>query len=258
MSDETISQTARPLPRPRTMAWSTTAGANAETAWRRWATRHRAAAAMLGGLAGVQIASLFGFWLGGIGLDRLDFDTANGAIFLPQATHVQQFLIGGLSHYMDGVFFGLIFAVAAWPLLPLPATRAGNLAKAMIFSTVLAIVAAFVVLHSRVRAVVRQAQRFSDRLPPRVEVRLQHSYRPLDLRRSSGLDLQPVGRRAVRGLDPDIEAIISTTQRSSVTSPGAGGAGRRQVPRRRAGVRGSRRPTGALAARRVRSGTGRR
>jgi hypothetical protein len=128
------------------MAWSTTAGANAETAWRRWATRHRAAAAMLGGLAGVQIASLFGFWLGGIGLDRLDFDTANGAIFLPQATHVQQFLIGGLSHYMDGVFFGLIFAVAAWPLLPLPATRAGNLAKAMIFSTVLAIVAAFVVL----------------------------------------------------------------------------------------------------------------
>jgi hypothetical protein len=142
---ETFNQTARALPRTGTTAWSK-AGANAETAWRRWATRHRAAAAMLGGLVGVHVASLFGFWFGGFGLDRLDFNTANGAVYLPQATHIQQFLVGGLSHYTDGVFFGLIFAVAAWPLLPLPATRLGNLAKAMIFSTVLALLAAFVVL----------------------------------------------------------------------------------------------------------------
>lgn len=147
MSDinETFRQTARPLPRIRTTARST-AGANAETAWRRWATQHRAAAAMLGGLVGVQIASLLGIWFGGFSLDRLDFNTANGLVFLPKATPATQFLVGGLSHYTDGVFFGLIFAVAVSPLLPLPATRAGNLVKALIFSTILAVLAVFVVL----------------------------------------------------------------------------------------------------------------
>jgi len=36
--------------------------------------------------------------------------------------------------------------VAVSPLLPLPATRVGNLAKAMIFSTILGLLAIFVVL----------------------------------------------------------------------------------------------------------------
>jgi len=143
--NETISQTARPLPRPRTMAWST-AGANAETAWRRWATKHRVAAAMLGGLVGVHIASLLGIWFGGFSLDRLDFNTANGLVYLPKSTPATQFLVGGLSHYTDGMFFALIFAVAVSPLLPLSATRAGNLAKALIFSTILALLALFVTL----------------------------------------------------------------------------------------------------------------
>jgi len=146
---ETFGQTARPLPRPRTTARTTarsTAGANAETAWRRWATRHRVAAAMLGGLVGVHIASLLGVWFGGFGLDRLDFNTANGLVYLPKATPATQFLVGGLSHYTDGVFFALIFAVAVSPFLPLSATRAGNLVKALIFSTILALLALFVAL----------------------------------------------------------------------------------------------------------------
>lgn len=39
---------------------------------------------------------------------------------------------------------GLIFAVAVSPLLPLPATRVGNLVKALIFGTILAVLALFV------------------------------------------------------------------------------------------------------------------
>jgi hypothetical protein len=143
--NETFDQAARLVPRTRTMARST-AGANAELAWRRWATRHRVAASLLAGLVGVHIASLIGIWLGGFGLDKLDFDTANGVVFLPTSTPATQFLVGGLSHYTDGMFFALIFAVAVSPLLPIPATRTGNLVKAMIFSTVLAILALFVTL----------------------------------------------------------------------------------------------------------------
>lgn len=141
----TFDQAAKALPRARTRA-RYRARANAEIAWRRWATEHRVAAAALGGIVAVQVASLLGFWLRGFGLSELDFNTANGAVYLPQATHVQQFLVGGLSHYIDGAVFALIFAVAVSPLLPLPATRVGNLAKAMIFSTILGLLAIFVVL----------------------------------------------------------------------------------------------------------------
>jgi hypothetical protein len=117
---------------------------NAETAWRRWATEHRAAAAMLGGLVGVHVASVIGIWLGGFKLYRLDYNTGNGAVYLPKASATQQFLVGGLSHYADGVFFAVIFAVAISPVLPIPSTRIGNAAKAMIFGTVLALLALFV------------------------------------------------------------------------------------------------------------------
>ena len=134
---------ARALPRTRATARAR-AGVTADIAWRRWATRHRAVAAMLGGLVGVHIASVLGSWFGGFHLDRLDYSTGNGAVYLPKAAPAVQFVVGGLSHYADGVFFGLIFAVAVSPLLPLPATRAGNLAKALIFGTILAVLALFV------------------------------------------------------------------------------------------------------------------
>src|SRR5260370_1225331 len=139
----TVGPVARPLPRTQKAAWSK-AGTNAETAWRRWATQHRAVAAMLGGLVGVHIASVLGAWFGGFHLYPLHYSTGNGAVYLHKATPTVQFVVGGLSHYADGVFFGLIFAVAVSPLLPLPATRAGNLVKALVFGTILALLALFV------------------------------------------------------------------------------------------------------------------
>jgi hypothetical protein len=113
-------------------------------AWRRWATRHRVQSAMLGGLVAVHICSLLGFWLGGFGLVKLDYNTANGKVYLPHGTAMQQFVVGGLSHYADGVFFAVVFAIAISPRLPLPATALGNLGKALIFGTVLALLALFV------------------------------------------------------------------------------------------------------------------
>ena len=137
------------IARPTRVAGATSrewarSGHNAETAWRRWVTQHRAVSAMLGGLVGVHVASLLGLWFGGFHLFRLDYDTANGAVYLPKATPTQQLLVGGLSHYADGVFFALIFAVAVAPRIPLPSTAIGNLAKALIFGTVLALLALFV------------------------------------------------------------------------------------------------------------------
>ncbi|MGW6901563.1 hypothetical protein ACWGF2_34030 [Streptomyces sp. NPDC054919] len=112
--------------------------------WRDWSTRHRLLAAMLGGLVAVHISSLAGFWMGGFGLTRLDYNTANGTVLLPGGSPTQQFVIGGMSHYADGVFFAVLFALALSPVIPLQATRLGNITKSLILGTVLALLAIFV------------------------------------------------------------------------------------------------------------------
>ncbi len=117
------------------------ARANAMYAWRRWATGHRVAAALLAGLIAVHVASIIGFWLGGFNLTRLDWNTANGLVYVPDAEPMSQFLIGGLHHYADGVFFAVVYAIALAPFLPLPATALGNLGKGLLFGTALAVLA---------------------------------------------------------------------------------------------------------------------
>lgn len=112
--------------------------------WRDWSTQHRLLAAMLGGIVAVHISSLVGFWMGGFGLTRLDYNTANGTVLLPGGSLTQQFVVGGVSHYADGVFFAVLFALALSPVMPLRATRLGNIAKSLIFGTVLALLAIFV------------------------------------------------------------------------------------------------------------------
>lgn len=113
-------------------------------AWRTWSTQHRVLAASLGGFVAVHISSLLGFWMGGFGLTRLDYNTANGMVLLPHGTPTQQFIVGAFSHYIDGVVFAVLFALGLSPLLPLPATRVGNIVKSLIFGTVLALLAIFV------------------------------------------------------------------------------------------------------------------
>lgn len=111
------------------------------TAWRSWATRHRVWAALLAGLVAVHIGTVVGFWLGDFGLTRLDWPTANGLVYVPDASPVAQFLIGGLSHYLDGILFALVYAIALAPFLPFGSTAVGNLAKGLVFGTILAVLA---------------------------------------------------------------------------------------------------------------------
>src|SRR5258708_18930852 len=73
------------MPRPR-ITERCTAGAKAETAWRRWSTQHRVAAAMLGGLMGGHIASLLGIWFGGFSLHPLAVNPLKWVGFLAMDT----------------------------------------------------------------------------------------------------------------------------------------------------------------------------
>ena len=110
-------------------------------AFRGWATRHRVSAALIAGLVAVHVGTIFAFWMGGFGLTRLDWPTANGLVYLPDAGATTQFLVGGAFHYVDGIFFALVYAIALAPFLPFRASAAGNLAKGLLFGIILTILA---------------------------------------------------------------------------------------------------------------------
>ena len=115
-------------------------GAKFSTTWRNWVREHMAAAAILAGLVATQIATVCGYWLTGIGLPQLDWNRVNGAIFTPGASSTVQFVSGGVFHYLDGIAFAVIFVAGVYPWLPGPATLMGNLAKAMVMGTLLALI----------------------------------------------------------------------------------------------------------------------
>ncbi|MBO9521435.1 MAG: hypothetical protein J7518_07845 [Nocardioidaceae bacterium] len=115
------------------------------TAWRRWATQHRLAAAVVAGIVATHIGTVFAFFLGGLGLARVDWSTANGAVYMPLAgdahfSDTTRFLFGTGMHYVDGILFAIIFAVAFHPLLPFRSTPHGNMVKGVVFGLILTFV----------------------------------------------------------------------------------------------------------------------
>jgi hypothetical protein len=107
--------------------------------YRAWVTNHTVAAALLGGLIATHVASVSGFMMPGIGLPRLDWSTANGLIYNPKSSANVQFLSGSIFHYMDGIAFGVMFAIAVHPLMRRwRSTVTGNLLKGLAFGTALA------------------------------------------------------------------------------------------------------------------------
>lgn len=113
---------------------------SAVVAFRLWATRHRITAALLAGFVAVHVATIIGFWMGGFGLTRQDWPTANGLVYIPHASALALFVVGAVAHYLDGIFFALVFAIGIAPYVPIRATLLGNLAKGVLFGIVLAIV----------------------------------------------------------------------------------------------------------------------
>lgn len=114
---------------------------NESTAWwRTFATRHRVAAALLAGIVAVHVATIFGYWFPGVELSRLDWNTANGNVYVPFATPLEKFLVGGAFHYLDGIVFAVVFACALHPVLPWRNTVIGNLAKGVAFGVLLSII----------------------------------------------------------------------------------------------------------------------
>jgi hypothetical protein len=114
-------------------------GLNADKLWRVWVTEHPVKAALVAGVIGGQIATL---WFQGIGLPALNWPLTNGATIDPKGSYVAQFAIGGIFHALDCVVFALVFALFIFPLIGKVVTPAMNMLKALGFSMVLATISA--------------------------------------------------------------------------------------------------------------------
>jgi hypothetical protein len=114
--------------------------------WRAWVTRHPIGGSLLAGAVATQFATVFGIWFPGFGLPSLNWPVANGELILgiPVGTPATAatYLVGELSHFTDGVFFALLFALLFHPLIPIRNTLLGNLIKAFLYGTVLAVISA--------------------------------------------------------------------------------------------------------------------
>jgi hypothetical protein len=107
--------------------------------------RHPVGGALLAGAVATQFATVFGIWFPGFGLPSLNWPVVNGELILgtvgatPTAA---TYFVGELSHFADGVFFALLFALLFHPFIPVRNTILGNLVKAFLYGTVLAVISA--------------------------------------------------------------------------------------------------------------------
>src|SRR6266702_2786008 len=106
--------------------------------YRTWVTEHRVSAALLAAVVATHMATVIGYWMPGIGLPQLDWNRINGSIYTPESSPDVQFLSGGIFHYVDGIVFTAVFAVAVYPLLRWRSTALGNTLKGLFFGTILA------------------------------------------------------------------------------------------------------------------------
>ncbi len=73
---------------------------------------------LISALIATHVATVSGLWFAGARLPKFDFNTLNGYLYLgftrsPEVT----FVVGGVIHYMNGILWGLIFALVIHPTM---------------------------------------------------------------------------------------------------------------------------------------------
>jgi hypothetical protein len=76
---------------------------------------------LITGIIATHVATVSGLWFAGSRLPKFDFNTLNGYLYLGLTygfTHpAEAFVIGGVIHYINGILWGLIFALVIHPTL---------------------------------------------------------------------------------------------------------------------------------------------
>jgi len=106
--------------------------------WPQYVNRHRLVGALVAGFAASHIADMFGYWMEGLGLPKLDFAFFNGRVLMPEAAASTQWFEGMLFHSLNGMVFALGYALLVFPLLGKTLTTGMNVARGVGMGMVLA------------------------------------------------------------------------------------------------------------------------
>jgi hypothetical protein len=107
---------------------------------------HPFAAAAIAGFVAGQMATIVGYFFNAVGLPQLNWPAVNGALVLPGGSPGAQFAAGAFVHTVDSVVFALLFVILIWRLIPLRNSSVGNVGKGLIYSVVLAVISAGVLV----------------------------------------------------------------------------------------------------------------
>jgi hypothetical protein len=131
----------------------------ASTWWYEWVNTHRVGAIILVGVIATQLGTYFGYVFPAVGLpvlpwplyngilgtsfaDGLNGATATGQFDAVFATSGESFFVGNALHFVNGIVFAILFAVLFRDALPIKNTFGGNIAKGLIYSVIMSIISA--------------------------------------------------------------------------------------------------------------------
>ncbi len=111
-----------------------------EDRWWEWSRRHPIGSLALAGFIAVQMATIVGYFLRGIGLPQVPWPLFNGILFAPASKYgdTGSFFVGQSIHMVDGVVFAILFAVVAYRLLPFAKTS--SVLNGITYSMIMAII----------------------------------------------------------------------------------------------------------------------
>jgi hypothetical protein len=112
-------------------------------AFRSEVSSSRLVVALVAGFVATHVATVTGYWFHGINFPDLGWPNFNGILLLGvDASPLSQFWAGAVFHMFTGMCFTLFYAFVVHPRIPLPNSKGGNVAKAILFSLVLATLSA--------------------------------------------------------------------------------------------------------------------
>lgn len=111
-----------------------------EDRWWEWSRRHPIGSLALAGFIAVQMATIVGYFLRGIGLPQVPWPLYNGILFAPASKFgdTGSFFVGQSIHMVDGVVFAILFAVVAYRWLPF--WRTSSVLNAITYSMIMALI----------------------------------------------------------------------------------------------------------------------
>ncbi len=116
--------------------------------YRNWVYNHPVAGAAFAAFVATQIATIWGYYGIGIGLPSLPFPNYNGLLFAPASVaadgsnfgNAASFFVGQSIHFVNGIVFGLWFALVVYNQIPTFFPKAKSIQKGLLFAIIQTII----------------------------------------------------------------------------------------------------------------------